>query len=358
METRLFIQVGIALTGGRLIRLMVGALFLSVLLPPAVGYAQPTPPAQSLCDMPSSTRGWSKYCGGGTAAPAAPAGPTPQQQMGSALGQAALPYVQQMVHNFFYNTPTKQVQDPAQQERALAAHQLNNSGIYLLRKGNYAGAINEFQLALAKTPNDPAIIHNLALAREQQLNVSRARQTSGALGQLLGTAPANTGFPSLDQLTHSSVANPNASALSLVNLSDTSVVDLRGTTSTSVDPESLKSQLDGVLTNRAPASAPPDPRLQLPQSQDIELLFDQPPQATSSQWPGPQRPANNYKLVNPIDAEQETKARAEAAFAQPGGLDDILDQKFLENVLPGIKPTPAPAVPARTAKPAPVLPHN
>jgi hypothetical protein len=54
---------------------------------------------------------------------------------------------------------------------------------------------------------------------------------------------------------------------------------LRGTTSTS--PASLKSQIDAVFGNSAPASAPP---------------------AT---------------LINPIDREQQTKAQVDAIFEKP-----------------------------------------
>jgi len=257
-------------------------------------------------------------CSTGTAAPAAPAASTPQQQMGLALGKAAMPYLQQAVHDLFWGTPAKQPQppDPAQQQRELAAQQLNNSGIYLLKQKNYAGAINEFQQALADAPDDPDILHNLALAKQQLKNVAVAAQTSGALSLFLGKAPANTGTFDFDLLTHSSVANPNASALNLVNL-DPGVVDLRGVAGTS--PESLKSQIDGLLTNHDPTSPPSDPLVVLPQAQDIELLFQPPPKAKPSQWPGPQRPANSPYMVNNPSDESTAKSLAE--------LDKVLDTK-------------------------------
>ena len=113
-----------------------------------------------------------------------------------------------------------------QQQRQLAANQLNNSGIYLLKQKDYIGAINEFQKALGQTPNDPNILHNLALAKQRIKDTAVAAQNSGALSQLLGDAPANAGNFDFDQLTHSSGANPNASALNLVNL-DANTVDLR-----------------------------------------------------------------------------------------------------------------------------------
>lgn len=273
-------------------------------------------------------------------APAAPAGATLQQRMVLSGAQAAMPYLQQAVHDFFYGSPVKQpVVDPAEQQRTLAAQQLNNSGIYLFKQKKYAGAVNEFQQALVQTPNDANIINNLALAKQQlgvqQLNVKAAAQTSGALGQLLGKDPADAGNLNFDQLTHSSIANPNASPVNLVDL-DAGVAGLRGATRTSVDAESLKGQLDGILANHAPASAPPDPQVVPSQAQDIELLF-QPQQSTSSQFPGPQRPADSPKPVNPMDAEQQTKAQIEGIFAQPGGFDGTSEKQALE-----VKAKPAP----------------
>jgi hypothetical protein len=219
-------------------------------------------------------------CGAKSTGSTASGGLTPQQQMGLAIGKAAMPYVQQAVHNFLYGAPTVQSQlDPAQQQRELAAQQLNNSGIYLLRQRDYAGAINEFQKALAITPNDATIAHNLALAKQQLKDGAAAAKTSGVLGQFLGNTPAGAGYFDFDQLTHSSVANPNGSVLGLVNL-DAGVVDLRGATSTS--PQSLASQLDGILAKTAPA--PPSPRsdVVLPQDKDMELLFDAGPLARSN----------------------------------------------------------------------------
>jgi hypothetical protein len=194
--------------------------------------------------------------------------------------------------------------DPEQQQRELAAQQLNNSGLYLLKQRNYAGAINEFQKALGTNPNDSNALHNLALAKQKLKDAAVAGQTSGALGQFLGNAPANTGLFGFAQLTGSTTANPNASALSLVNLdSDANVVDLRGTTKTSVDPESLKGQLDGVLRNNVPASAPPGPQVVLPRDKDMELL------STLSQ-PG----ASQSQVVPPQDKDMELLS----TLSQPG----------------------------------------
>ena len=230
-------------------------------------------------------------CSAGTATPAV-AAPTPQQRMGLALGAAAMPYVQQAVHDLFYGTPTVKPQlDPAQQQRELDAQQLNNSGVYLVKQRDYAGAINEFQKALALTPGDQNVQRNLTLAKQQLEGAAEAAQTSSALGQFLGNVPASAWHFDFDQLTHSSGANPNASALNLVNL-DAGVVDLRGATTTS--PASLKTELDGILANKVSASAPSASPVVLPQDKDMELLF----QAAS-----PAPPSSNVVLPQDKDME-------------------------------------------------------
>lgn len=238
-------------------------------------------------------------CGGGTSAadpatvaPAAPghefdgtikeaisAGVAGKISVGNAIGFVGVGMLGNALLAPTTTNPAQQQQQEEQRQLNLAAQQLNNSGLYLFKQKNYAGAVNEFQQALADAPNDPDILHNLALATQQLKNVGVAKQTSGALSLFLGKAPAKTGTFDFDLLTHSSIANPNASALSLVNLFDAGVVDLRGTTSAS--PESLKSQLDGVLASYAPASAPPDPRVVLAQVQDIDQIL-QPTQATTA----------------------------------------------------------------------------
>ena len=243
------------------------------------------------CGLSSSLdyNSWAKSgspCSSGTlGSTTAPAGLTPQQQMGLAVGKAAMPYVQQAVHDLFYGTPTVQPQlDPAQQQREHAAQQLNNSGIYLVKQRDYVGAINEFQKALAITPSDQNIQRNLALAKQQLKDAGVAAQTSEALGQFLGNVPSNAGRFDFDQLTHSAVAIPNASALSLVNL-DAGVVDLRGASRTS--PQSLASQLDGILANKASAATSSRSDVVLPQDKDMELLFDAIPPASAPFECGP-----------------------------------------------------------------------
>lgn len=304
------------------------------------------------------------------------------EQLGTALGNMEADLFLKGVHNLLHPTPARPTTplDPAQDQRAFAARQLNNSGIYLLNRRDYAGAINEFQKALLQTPNDGIIAQNLEYARRlQKESAAAAGQTSRTLGNLLGgnTSPGNlssnpaiTGTSpnvfnqvnldpnvvdfrgmfrnSLPGTGNSYLPGANANALNAVLTgSDSSVVDMSAAKG-SVDPESLKSQLDGVLANHKLISEPPDPLVVLPEARDIELLF-QPPQAAQSQFPGPRRPANSPKLTNTIELEQQRQqigAQFDAIFAQPGGLDDVLLQQLIEQT----SPTPA--------KPAPAPPHK
>ena len=181
----------------------------------------------------------------GSAPAAVPAAPMQQMQLqgaqmmgsalGNAIGQALFPRVDPAQQR------AQQMAQQAQQQRILAAQQLNNSGIYLFKQKNYAGAINEFQKALAQTPGDQVIINNIAQAKQKMKDTAVAAQNSDALGQLLGDATAGSSVLDFDQLTHSQISSPNASALSLVNLdSNPNVVDLRDATKTSVDPALVK----------------------------------------------------------------------------------------------------------------------
>jgi hypothetical protein len=192
------------------------------------------------------------------------------QSIGNSVGTAL---GQQLGKMLFGDPAAKAAADAAAQQNALAAEPLNNSGLYLMRQRNFSGAINEFQQALAISPNDANILHNLEMAKQKLKAAAIARRTSDALGQLLGTAPTNTGIFGFAQLTDSTGTNPNAFGLSLVNLdSDAKVVDLRGTTNTFVDPETLKGQLDGVLSSNTPDSTRPGSQVVLPQDKDMELL--------------------------------------------------------------------------------------
>jgi tetratricopeptide (TPR) repeat protein len=227
-------------------------------------------------------------CGAAAAsnAPAAPAGLNPAmtnaaQTLGYALGQ-------QLGKMLFGDPAAKAAADAAAQQNALAAQQsalaaqqsalaaepLNNSGLYLMRQRNFAGAINEFQQALAIAPDDANIRHNLALAMQQLKDSAVAARTSSALGQFLGDAPPATAGIFGDQLTHSSIASPNASALSLVNL-DANVVDLRGTTSMS--PTSLKSDSVTELNKQFDElmNKPQGEGIRTVQDQDLDKQFDE-----------------------------------------------------------------------------------
>ena len=218
--------------------------------------------AQNGCICPGSSVGSGQVtCGGGSSSAATSAispnlGLTPQQQVGMQVGMLGGYMVGQGLHQLLFGAP-QSPPDPAAQQRQLAARQLNNSGIYLFRQKNYAGAINEFQKALAITPGDRNILHNLALAKQKLKDVAVAGQTSGALGQLLGSAPAHTGALNSDLMAHPGAGGANGSALNSVNLdSDPSAVDLRGTTKTYVDPaqtQEIQQSLDNVLGNGADA---------------------------------------------------------------------------------------------------------
>jgi hypothetical protein len=169
-------------------------------------------------------------------------------------------------------TTTNDVPDPAVQQRLLAAHQLNERGIYLLKQKNYEGAINEFQQALAITPGDTTISNNLGIARQMQKNAAQAGQNSEALGQLLGSLQETAGNSS--------------SPLNLVNLGpDASVVDLRNAGGATVDPATLKGQIDSVFSNSGQSQTTADSQGAVPQAQDIDKLFQSPqtaPSATAS----------------------------------------------------------------------------
>jgi hypothetical protein len=270
VKTRLLVQIGIALIAVSSLR------------------------AQSQRDMVCQGS-----CGGGcgpcptTASPSStspatlnPALSNAAQSVGNALGQ-------ELGKALFGDPAAKAAAAAAAQQRnlgaqqsALAAQQLNNSGIYLLKNGKTPAAINEaineFQQALNITPNDANILHNLALAKQRLKDTAVAAKTSAALGPLLDSTPAGIN-------PHPPVTSPNASALNLVNLdpnvvdfrglpgrttppaplpnSDPNVVNLSGATTTS--PASLKSQIDAVFGNSAPASALVTPA-------DVSAVFDKP----------------------------------------------------------------------------------
>jgi hypothetical protein len=136
---------------------------------------------------------------------------------------------------------------------------------------------------------------------------------------------------------------------------DPNVVDLRGTTKTSVDPAAMKNTASAQPAGfRKNAPPPPGPNVQLPQNQDIELLIA-PPSQPKSAWPGEQRPANQPKLVNPLDKEKETQELAKAIFENPAMEDLML--KHIEEAAIAYANQPESAAP-KTQPPAAASPVN
>lgn len=284
---------------------------------------------QKGCICPGSSVGSGQVtCSGGSSSAATSAispnlGLTPQQQVGMQVGTLGAYMIGQGLHQLLFGAP-QSPPDPAVQQRQLAARQLNNSGIYLFKQRNYAGAINEFQKALAITPGDRNILHNLALAKQKLKDVAVAGQTSGALGQLLDSAPGSDGTLHSDLAGNPGTGGANGSALDLVHLgSDPTVVDLRGTTKTFVDPiqaQTLQS-LDNVLGNGPDAEVkrqlddfannnlPQDPQSKTdPSARDAQLEI--------------QNPKPNAETVKEIDQaigqNQSVDTQAPAAPVEAG----------------------------------------
>lgn len=211
---------------------------------------------------------------------------SPQQQTAAAIGKVGANMIGQGLHQLLVGPAL----DPATQQRALAAQQLHNSGLYLMRAHNYPGAINEFQKALALTPNDPAIKRDLQQALDLQKQSAVARRTSENLGELLSVATAPAPNPPAAKPYTSVNLDPNlvdlrgigpgsparaTSYLPAANAnrlnaaitgSDPSTVDLRRLNKTSID--SLKSQID--LLFGSPVAPSTDPA---PSPQDIDQIF-------------------------------------------------------------------------------------
>ena len=255
------------------------------------------------------------HCNSGSAA----AGTGSAEQLGTALGNIAGNMIVQGVHNLLRPAPAR-LRAPgnlAEDQRTLAARQLNNSGIYLLNRHprDFAGAINEFQKALQQTPNDAVIAGNLQYARRLQKDSATAGQTSNMLGNLLGNNPSHfnasdnpalAGIPpnvfnvtnldpnvvdfrgmfhnSLPQTGYSYLPAANANALNaILTGSDAGVVDLRGATKTSVDPKSVQTQIGGIFAKPVLAAEPPNPTVSRPPADSekqtkmqIDSLFSKP----------------------------------------------------------------------------------
>jgi len=263
----------------------------------------------------SKCNSWSTTSGTGTAT----GGLTAQQQMAMQTAQLGGYMIGQGLHNILFgqSKPLTAPLDPAAQQRALAAEQLNNSGIYLLRKNDYAGAINEFQQALNQAPNDANILFNLQLAKQRQKNAVNAAKTSNALGNLLGTAAGNSGDGPLGPLNslnlvnldpdvvdfrgmgHTSSANPNSSFLNtVITGSDSNTVDMGNLKKNYIDPKLLQGEINRVLANPVPAPA------QISPQEQIDKLF-QSPQPSSERG------------VNGPNTEEQTKAKVNAIFSSP-----------------------------------------
>jgi len=252
---------------------------------------------------------------------AAPVGTGSAEQLGTTLGNIGGDMIIKGVQGLFRPAPPKLApQIDASQQRALAAQQLNNSGIYLLNRKprDYAGAINEFQKALDQTPNDAVIAANLRYAKQLQKESLAAGQTSNMLGSVLGSPATSSG-----KAGDSAFTGPSPNVFNQVNLdpnvvdfrgmfrnnppttaqsylpaananiinavltgSDANVVDMRGAARTSIDPKALQTQINGIFANPSPAagaqqSAPaPKPAAEKPThgqiNDQINDLFSKP----------------------------------------------------------------------------------
>jgi hypothetical protein len=341
----------------------------------------------------SAQAGWQRDMVLGNPGPAqqsAPvySGPTPEQ---IAAQQAAQMAAQQAA-----------AREAQRQATLRAAHTANDAGLSFWKRHEWGAAVEQFRQALARSPGDKVIQSNLAKATEQvrqeqwqetrkQEDNNMASQMSATLQQLTagmpdfdghntGSAPAPKAGATLDFMpagdsAPSSAASSGQSTGGVAQAQpaswqDPNVVDLRGTTKTSVDPAAVKGKVASATadaggpafmpaTNTAPvtdssvvdlrgttktnvdpvamkgntsvqpagfrknAPPPPGPNVQLPQNQDIELLVS-PPSKPKSAWPGEQRRANQPKLVNPLDKEKETQELAKAIFESPAMEDWML----------------------------------
>jgi len=236
--------------------------------------------------------------------------PTSKQQVATQLGTLGGNMIASAVQQLLFGNP-QPPPDPAEQQRQLAAQQLNNSGIYLFKQKNYAGAINEFQKALTITPDDANILHNLALAKQQLKNVAVAGQTSGALGLLLGTSTGNSANFNLGDSTNSPAPNPNSSALNLVNLDpDANASNSHGTATQPsaqlADTQDTLQALDNALGN----GLDPEVKRQLDDFANTEL-----PQHTDS---------NSAPRAS--DAQPEIQKQGTGAEATTKDIDEAIGQ--------------------------------
>lgn len=282
-------------------------------------------------------------------------------------------------------------QEAQRQARIRETRAANDAGLAFWKRHEWGAAVEKFRQALAKSPDSKVIRDNLNQAteqlRQQQAEETRKQADSNTASQMSATLKQLTaGIPDFDGRTAGSAAASSDAGLDFMPVGDAStrsaaqskgapaqaatwqdpnVVDLRGTTKTSVDPAVVKGsataattgdaggltfmQIDsvtsggqnpgpsgdagavdlrgatrtsvdpaamkGVASNKSVASnhpappppPPPNPAVQKPQDKDVELLMqplmDNNSPAPKSTWPGPQRPANEPKLVNPLNRE-------------------------------------------------------
>lgn len=281
---------------------------------------------KSQCGIPQSTAyndwvaGGSKFPAGSSCAPSTgststtptPSLPnlTPQQQLGMQLGMLGANMIGQSLHQLLVGTPPPPP-DPAQQQAENAAQQLNNSGVWFLRQKLYAQAINEFQKALANTPDDRSIQNNLALAQglleQSRKDGVTAAKTSSTLGQLLGSTSAGPAVLA---------ANSPQSALNSIDLnSSASLMSSRDAMAPSSDSEALKSQIDGVLGSGPPPIANAAPATS-PQAKDIEQIFQSPPSSAAVAPVAQNQKLDTQETSNAIDQALGQKQSPDTQVAQ------------------------------------------
>lgn len=176
----------------------------------------------------------------GSSPAGAPAGNTPglglnaQQQLALAAAQAALPLVQQTLRNIFSGPAQRSMPAPSQNQSAIAAQQLYNTGLWYLRHHDYANAQIEFEKALGRDHGNRAILNSL---EETKRKMAQAQQAA------LQAAPPATPVPPA-KLT----AAP--SALNFITLNnDPQVVDLSA-------PAQASSQTTTAAGSSGPIPAP------------------------------------------------------------------------------------------------------
>ncbi len=256
----------------------------------------------------------------------------------------------------------------------------NALGVALVRQGKFDEARKAYERALKLEPNTPLYHQNLESLNQaqQQLRADAEFQradhaaATAALGQLreaVGRAPAGGNAPASGLALAS-----GDQAAAMDAWTDSGVVDLRGTVRTAPNPAVLGTPAPGPgrrFVSDLRLAPPPDPRLVTPLPQDIELLFPPPP---PSRWPGPQRPANQPKLVNPLDhaplPPDKQPQDSDIDFLFPGAAaqqeEDMMLQGLIEMTakLPTNVPARAPAPPVQPAVPNPLKtdhpdgPHN